>query len=148
MTPGKPRVFARLLEVWERDGLQAALRRAGLPVDDASEPGPLFWRFEEDDIPVGFGGLECHGRDAILRSLVTLPPLRRRGYGRAMVEALEIEARVRGCRNVYLLATAPAIFERLGYVACRREDAPATIRASRTFSLDAPADAVAMSKSL
>ena len=96
-------MLARPLEIWERDGLKAALARAGLPIDDIAEPGPLFWRFEQDDMPVGFGGLECHGRDAILRSLVTLPPLRRRGFGRAMVEALEVEARMRGCRSVYLL---------------------------------------------
>ncbi len=40
------------LATFERDGLKAALRRAGLPC------GPLFWRFDtDDDIPAGFAGL-------------------------------------------------------------------------------------------
>ena len=46
-----------------------------------------------EDIPVGFGGLEIHGSDALLRSLVTLPPLRQLGMGAAMVAVLETEAR-------------------------------------------------------
>jgi N-acetylglutamate synthase-like GNAT family acetyltransferase len=144
----KPQLLARPLEVWERDGLKIALAKVGLPVDDLTEPGPLFWRFEQDDIPVGFGGLECHGRDALLRSLVTLPPLRRRGFGRAMVEVLEVEARIRGCRSMYLLTAEPGIFERLGYVACDLEEAPAALRASRLFTLPAPASVGAMMKHL
>jgi N-acetylglutamate synthase-like GNAT family acetyltransferase len=144
----KPQLLARHLEVWERDGLKIALAKVGLPVDDLSEPGSLFWRFEQDDIPVGFGGLECHGRDALLRALVTLPPLRRRGFGRAMVGVLEVEARIRGCRRIYLLIAEPGIFARLGYVACKREDAPAALVASRLFTMQAQASVGAMMKHL
>jgi N-acetylglutamate synthase-like GNAT family acetyltransferase len=143
----RPQLFAQPLEVWERDGLKAALAGAGLPVDVAA-PGPLFWRFEQGDVPVGFGGLECHGRDALLHSLVTLPPLRRRGIGSAITAALEIEARVRGCHAIYLLAAEPAMFERLGYSICQRKDVPAPIRATTLFTLPAPSAAFAMSKSL
>jgi N-acetylglutamate synthase-like GNAT family acetyltransferase len=148
MTPGKPQLFARPLEVWERDGLRAALAKAGLSVDDLDGPGPLFWRFEQDDIPIGFGGLECHGRDALLRSLVTLPPLRRRGIGSAMTEALEVEARVRGCRTIYLLTEEPAMFERLGYARCERASAPPAILKSKPFTEPASASVVAMTKTL
>ena len=60
-----PRLRAMPLATFERDGLKAALRRAGLPCEDVEQSGPLFWRFDsDDDIPAGFAGLELHGPDA------------------------------------------------------------------------------------
>src|SRR5262245_841884 len=113
------RLLATPLAVWERDGLRSALVKAGLPADDIDDPRHVFWRFETyEDIPVGFGGLELHGSDALLRSLVTLPPLRQVGMGAAMVGVLEVEAQARNCRAVYLLTTSEAdFFSRLGYAA-------------------------------
>lgn len=105
------RLLAVPLAAWERDGLKIALIKAGLPTDDIENPQPLFWRFESyQDIPGGFGGLEIYGPDALLRSVVTLPPLRQVGIGSAIVEILETEARARNCRAIYLLTTSQADF--------------------------------------
>jgi N-acetylglutamate synthase-like GNAT family acetyltransferase len=113
------------------------------------EPGRLFWRFDHDDMPVGFGGLEIHGEHALLRSVVTLPPLRKRGFGGAMVDALETEARLWKCRLIWLLTTTSAgFFERLGYVRCERADMPDAIKATPQFISFCPASATAMSKPL
>ncbi len=136
------------LAAWERDGLVAALSKAGLPVEDVKEPGPLFWRFERDDTPVGFGGLEIHGDQALLRSVVTLPPVRKRGIGRAIVSALEVEARVRHCRAVWLLAPAPDFFLRLGYRQCERVEMPKALQETAQFTRLCPASAIVMSKRL
>jgi N-acetylglutamate synthase-like GNAT family acetyltransferase len=142
-------LLAKPLADWERDGLIAALTRSGLSADDVHEPGRLFWRFDQDDMPVGFGGLEIHGEHALLRSVVTLPPLRKRGFGSAMVGALETEARLWKCRFVWLLTTTSArFFERLGYVICDRNELPAAIRETPQFTRLCPASATAMSKSL
>src|SRR5256714_7802414 len=87
-----PRLRAVPLAIFERDGLKAALRKAGLPCEDLEQSGPLFWRFDtDDDIPAGFAGLELHGPDALLRSLVILPPRRGAGLGRAIVASIEEE---------------------------------------------------------
>jgi GNAT superfamily N-acetyltransferase len=95
------RLLATPLAAWERDGLKAALLKARLPADDVGDARVLFWRFETvEDIPVGFGGLEIHGSDALLRSLVTLPPLRQIGMGAAMVATLETEARAQLSRDL------------------------------------------------
>ena len=141
------RLRAIPLAAWERDGLKAALMKAGLPVDDVGEADRLFWRFERsDDMPAGFGGLEIHGTDALLRSVVILPPLRRRGIGSAIVGALEQEARLRGCQAVYLLTTGQAdFFARLGYANCQRDKVPAAIRAGKQFASPS-SDSVAMVK--
>ena len=96
---------------------------------------------------MGFGGLEIHGSDALLRSLVILPPLRDIGMGRAIVAVLETEAAARQCRTVYLLTTTQAdFFARLGYAPCGRAEVPEAIRASRQFAALCPADAAVMVK--
>jgi N-acetylglutamate synthase-like GNAT family acetyltransferase len=135
------------LAVWERDGLAAALAKAGLPADDLESPGLLIWRFENDDVPVGFGGLEIFGDQALLRSVVTLPPVRNRGIGTAIVATLEAEARIRGCRAVWLVTDqAAAFFRGRDYRACERSEAPASIRKAVTFVH--PEAAAAMMKRL
>ena len=79
-----PRPFARSLRLWGGGAVSAALAKAGLAADDdVEEAHHLFWRFATDEeMPVGFGGLGLRsrrGQDALLRSVVTLPPLRDRG---------------------------------------------------------------------
>ncbi len=135
------RLLATPLAAWERDGLAAALVKAGLPADDVGDPNVLFWRFESyEDVPVGFGGLEVHGSDALLRSVVTLPPLRQTGMGGAIVAALEDEARAHRCRAIYLLTTSEAdFFSRLGYAPCVRGDLPDAIRETGQFAALGPA---------
>jgi amino-acid N-acetyltransferase len=143
-----PRLLATPLAAWERDGLKAALVKTGLPADDVDDAGLLFWRFESlNDVPVGFGGLEIHGRDALLRSVVILPRLREIGMGRAIVETLETEAAARQCRAIYLLTTSQTeFFARLGYAPCERSDVPDGIRASGQFTTLCPATADVMIK--
>jgi amino-acid N-acetyltransferase len=142
------RLVLRPLRDGERDVLSAALAKSGLPVDDLDAPGHLFWRFEtKDDIPAGFGGLEIHGDDALLRSVVTLPPVREGGIGSAIVATLEIEAQRRGARAIWLLTTSAAgFFRRLGYAACDRAVVPAAIRGTREFSALCPASADVLMK--
>jgi N-acetylglutamate synthase-like GNAT family acetyltransferase len=149
MAPSR-RLMATPLQVWERDGAGAALIRAGLPADDIDDPYVLLWRFEtHEDVPVGFGGLEIYGYDALLRSIVTLPPLRQVGMGAAIVATLEGEAHARRCGKVYLLTTSQAdFFARLGYAPCRRDNVPEAIRGSRQFTTLCPASATPMVKQL
>ena len=144
-----PRLQAVPLATFERDGLKAALRKVGLPCEDVEQSGPLFWRFDtDDDIPAGFAGLELHGPDALLRSLMTLPPRRGAGIGRAIVVAIEQEARLRGCDAIYLLTQAPDYFARAGYAALSRDAVPDAIRASSQFHSPICATAAAMVKEL
>ena len=142
------RLIATPLAAWEREGVKAALVKAALPADDVDDPRVLLWRFETlDAIPVGFGGLEVFGSDALLRSLVTLPPVRQVGMGAAMVETLETEALALKCHAIYLLtASGTDFFARLGYAVCARSDVPHAVRGSRQFAALCPETAVAMVK--
>jgi N-acetylglutamate synthase-like GNAT family acetyltransferase len=145
-----PHLTAFPLATWERDGLKAALKKAGLPFADLEAPDRLFWRFEADDlVPVGFGGLEIRGEDALLRSVVTLPPVRTRGIGEGIVAILEVEARVFGCRTIWLLTTSAAeFFAGLGYGECERAKVPPAIRETDEFKALCPASATVMTKPL
>jgi N-acetylglutamate synthase-like GNAT family acetyltransferase len=130
-----PRLFAHPLKSWERGALSAALSKVGLANDDVEEPHHLFWRFETDEeMPVGFGGLEPYGDDALLRSVVTLPPLRNKGIGTAIVASLETEAGLRGSRAIWIVSRAAGpFFERRGYAKCLPSVVPDLIRATRAF---------------
>ena len=144
-----PRVTAYPLLAGERGGLAAALERSGLPVDEVDAPGRHFWRFATpDELPVGFGGIEVHGKDALLRSIVTLPPLRGRGFAKAMITALETEAAVAGCRAVWLITQSKSMFEQLGYYACDMADVPEAINTTTQFTLLRNTGAAAMVKRL
>jgi N-acetylglutamate synthase-like GNAT family acetyltransferase len=145
-----PKVLAHPLSEDERGPLARILAKAGLASDDLTEPHNLFWRFQDpDQVPLGFGGLELHGKDALLRSVLTLPPARQRGIGRAIVAALEVEAMAAGCRDLWLLTSASApFFEKLGYQECERRNAPVAIQASRQFSSLCPASATLQTKRL
>lgn len=143
----RPSLYSQPLAPWERGGLKAVLARAGLPADDLEDDGPLFWRFERDDMPVGFAGIEVHGQDALLRSLVTLPPLRQQGIGAAMVDKMETEARARGASAIYLLTRDfVPFFAKLGYAPCGRQRLPAAIAVAGPFAKPSLADATPMMK--
>jgi N-acetylglutamate synthase-like GNAT family acetyltransferase len=144
------RLVAIPLAPWERDGVKAALVRTKLPADDVGDARVLVWRFETiEGTPVGFGGLEIFGSDALLRSLMTLPPLRQVGMGAAMVAMLEIEARALKCHAIYLLtASGTDFFVRLGYAICARSEVPHAVRGSGQFAELCPATALAMVKRL
>ena len=144
-----PRLVAHPLAVGERGPMAAALAKAQLPADDVDDPGRLFWRFDTiDDMPVGFGGIEICGDAALLRSIMTLPPVRTRGIGGAIVQALEAEAALQGCRHCYLLTmSGPGFFERLGYARCDPAAVPKGIRDTRLFAARA-ASVIVMAKRL
>jgi amino-acid N-acetyltransferase len=145
-----PKLTPIPLASWERGGVIAALKRAGLPADDVEEPGRLFWRFETADmVPAGFGGLELHRPHALLRSIVILPPLRHQSMGRAIVAGLEAEAAIAGCRTVWLLTSGTAeFFARLGYAQCQHEDVPEEIRATQQYAVLCPSSPTVMMKPL
>lgn len=144
----RPRLQAHPLRGGEFGVLGRALAKAGLPRDDLEQPGRLFFRFErDDDMAVGFGGFEIYGEHALLRSVVTLPPLRAQGYGAAIVAGLENEALFRGCRNVWVMTgEADGFFERLGYAPRAHADVPADIRARAPLQVHDAARRVALMK--
>jgi arsenate reductase (glutaredoxin) len=144
-----PRLTSFPLATWEREGLKAALAKVGLPTAGIEATDRLFWRFETEDlVPVGFGGIEIHGEHGLLRSVVTLPPVRGKGVGAQIVAMLEVEAHGRGCRVLWLITLAGReYFGSFGYTPCDHAEVPDAIRQTEQFTA-CPAGATAMTKRL
>jgi amino-acid N-acetyltransferase len=126
------------------------LSAATLPVDDLTpEHLEHFFACGAQGAPLGVGGVELHGEDALLRSLAVDEKARGQGCGSALVAALEAHAREQGARRIYLLTTtAPRFFAGLGYRIVARDAAPERVRATPEFAALCPASAVCMAKAL
>jgi amino-acid N-acetyltransferase len=98
---------------------------------------------------VGVGGVEIYGTDGLLRSVVVERSLRGYGFGDALCEALEREARADGVDTLYLLTTtARGFFADRGFVEIDRTDVPAAIRGTSQFTDRCPTTAACLRKSL
>ena len=94
-------------------------------------------------------GLEVHGEDGLLRSLVVSKSARNAGYATALVEHLEAHARSIGINHLYLLTeTAEAYFKNKGYLKITRDMASEPIKGTKQFSELCPASAVVMRKNI
>lgn len=126
-----------------------ALAAESLPTDDLTEPGRIFVRILLDDRPMGYGGYELHGEDALLRSVVVLPGQRGRGLGRQVTEAVLRAAAEAGARRAWLLTTTAApFFEHLGFARMDRGAAPESIRSTRQAARLCPSSAALMTRLL
>lgn len=121
--------------------LSKALRDAGLPTDDLrGAPGRFFGFRTLGGTLVGYGGFEVHGEDVLLRSVVVKPEFRGRRAGRNMMLLLMRRAFDDGARTAWLLTiSASPFFEKLGFKATPRPDAPSAIgQTSQAISLCPP----------
>ena len=104
---------------------------------------------QRDDRVVGSAGLERHGDDGLLRTVVVAKTHRGAGVGRSLVEAAVLEARKLELRTVFLLTTtAPEFFTRLGFEMTAREAASPDIRESWEFKSGCPETAKFMRRTI
>jgi amino-acid N-acetyltransferase len=118
----------------------ALLRRAQLPTEGVLDQFGNYLVVRDAGHLVGLAGLEVHGQDGLLRSVVVDPDYRGEGAGQALVDGALDLARRMGLGQVYLLTTtARGYFARHGFTDCAREQAPAAIRDSWEFRVGCPA---------
>lgn len=138
-----------MLRSGDLDQMASPLTAAKLPIADLGEPGRTFFRFDDAEGLIGYGGLEGEEADRLLRSVVVVTDRRGRGIGCAIIAALEQQARDAGVAHLHLLTTTAASFFRsLGFADASRGSAPATIAASREFTALCPASAAYLVKAL
>lgn len=131
------------------DYVESLLEANGLPSEDVRAKPECFFVASADSQRVGVGGVEDHGSEGLLRSVVVAKPNRGRGYGTALCDALEDRARADGIETLYLLTTtASEFFRRRGYDAVPREYAPSSIRRTTQFADLCPSSADCMKKDL
>lgn len=127
----------------------ALLEENGLPTADVRAKADSLYAATDDGELVGAGGLEVHGANGLLRSVVVAEPARGDGYGTAICDALEQTALESDVETLYLLTTtAAAFFRRRGYEPTDREAVPQAIRRTREFADLCPSTATCLEKRL
>lgn len=125
------------------------LRRANLPEEGVVEQFGNYFAVRDDVRLVGLAGLEVHGPDGLLRSLVVDPQYRGEGVGGRLVDFALALARKMELAGVYLLTTtAHDYFRKRGFVDWPREQAPAGIRDAWEFKAGCPQEAAFMKLAL
>lgn len=123
----------------------ALLQAAGLPRAGAADHLDRFVVARRGGSVIGVAGLEVHGDEGLLRSVVVADHERGGGLGRRLVAVVIAAARQRGLRGLTLLTeTAPAFFPRFGFVPIERQAVPEAVRASAEFQGACPDSAVAL----
>jgi amino-acid N-acetyltransferase len=128
----------------------ALLQAHGLPVSDITDEHlEHFFYIGSHGSPTGLVGVEIHGTDALLRSLVVADAARTQGLGSSLVKHAEDHAASRQVSAMYLLTmTAESFFQRRGYRCIDRAQAPPVIQSTREFASLCPASSAFMIKRL
>jgi amino-acid N-acetyltransferase len=139
--PAKPHDLGRALEL---------LRQEKLPEGGVVEQFGHFLVVREDTQLIGVCGIEIQGRYGILRSVAVDPGFRDTGVGDCLVRgAVELASDRLKLTALYLLTTtAERYFERYGFHATARDEAPAEVRESWEFRVGCPETAVLMRRAL
>lgn len=130
--------------------LAKALQEASLPIDDLSQSAGTFFRFtDRKGEPAGFGGIELHGKNALLRSITVPQSIQKSGYGTAITRSLLRYAEMAGAESGYLLTMEAALFfNKLGFKTIAKSDAPPEILATPQASGLCPSTAALMVRSV
>ena len=115
----RQRVEGELVVEQTRDlgGVAAMLTVAGMTIEGITWPAGCYLMAYLGSESVGVVGIETKVDAALMRSLVVVEPMRRRGVGKALVEAARAAAHTRGARRLYCLADGAAndYLKRLGF---------------------------------
>jgi amino-acid N-acetyltransferase len=139
--PAKPHDLGRALEL---------LRQEKLPEGGVVEQFGHFLVVREDTQLIGVCGIEIQGKYGLLRSVAVDPGFRDTGVGDCLVRgAVELASDKLKLTALYLLTTtAERYFERYGFHATARDEAPAEVRESWEFRVGCPETAVLMRRAL
>jgi len=131
-----------------RQEVISLLKENELPTSDIDESKILF-ALTKGSYVIGTGGLEFFDDCALLRSLSVRPGWQGRGLGKIITRQLEQVCREKGVADVYLLTeTAQGFFNKEGYLAINRADAPLAIKKCSQFITVCASSGILMHKNV
>ena len=132
----------------ERQEAIALLQLQQLPVSDINEDKVLYL-FKDGNRTIGTVGLEIFEDCALLRSVSVIKTEQGKSYGKFINEEVEKYTQEAGINCLYLLTTtAKDFFDKQGYCAISREDAPLCVQQTAEFTALCPSSAVVMKKKI
>lgn len=119
----------------DREHATALLEAAGLPPLPRALPLANVLLALDESAAVGVVALEVSARSGLLRAIAVREERRRQGVAHSLVRALQARVNELGLRDVYALATegSQGFFEKMGFSAVPREQAPPEIRRMPVF---------------
>ena len=130
----------------EREQAITLLQQHQLPVADIDED-KLLYLLLDGNTAIGTAGLEIFEDCALLRSVTVSKDEQGKGYGKIINSEIEKFAKESGINCMYLLTTkAKNFFDKQGYCAIRRDEAPESLKQTAEFTSLCPSSAVVMKK--
>jgi amino-acid N-acetyltransferase len=130
-----------------RNEVIALLTAENLPVADLPLNLNNFLVALQNNEVIGVAGLEVYDTSALLRSLAVHPAYRGQGIADQLLQNISALGNLKGIVELYLLTeTAPAYFEKKGFVNIIRAEVPAGVQQSAQFSHVCPQSAIVMKK--
>jgi amino-acid N-acetyltransferase len=145
-----PKSLSLKIALTEKERQQAIilLQQHKLPVTDINEDKLLYLLLDGERV-IGTAGLEIFEDCALLRSVSIIKEEQGKGYGNFLNTTIENYAAESGISCLYLLTTtAKDFFDKHGYCAISREDAPASVQQTAEFTALCPLSAVVMKKKI
>jgi N-acetylglutamate synthase-like GNAT family acetyltransferase len=127
--------------------IEELLKAAGLPTDGVADNIEHFSLVRDGDSVIACAGVELYGGQALLRSVCVAESHRGEGWGKALTDVVQEQARRAGAREIYLLTTtAGGYFEKLGFDRVERSKLFGPVLQSVEFESACPVTATVMNK--
>ena len=130
-----------------RDEIIVLLSAEKLPVADLPLSLNNFLVALQNNEVIGVVGMEVYDTSALLRSLAVHAAHRGQGIADQLLQNIASLGTLKGITELYLLTeTAPAYFEKKGFVNITRAEVPDGVQQSSQFSNVCPQSAIVMKK--
>ena len=140
---------AHTLSPGNADQYVQMVREYGLPLTGLLTSTECFEFCDDQDVIVGFAGLQRVGIDALLRPLVVHPAKRRAGFGSAIVKWVMNFASGNGISRLFALTTTSQVFfQKCGFQTIDRASVPQLICELTEFSESCCSSAYVMKRDL
>ena len=125
------------------------IRQSRLPVTGLLDETECFEFYDDQEVIVGFAGLQRAGVDALLRSLIVFPARRNAGLGSAIIGWMTSFAGRNGISRLFLLTTtARPFFIKCGFQTIDRASVPELVGRLAEFSESCCSSAYVMKQNL
>lgn len=125
--------------------VESLLKDNSLPFSDCGEHIDNFFLKEDKNNIIGIGGIEVYGSNGLIRSIVVTQDYRGKGVATEIMQTIKEKALYLGVKKLYLLTeSANEYFEKHGFMAIKRTEAPETIMNTKQFRELCPSSAVIM----
>lgn len=112
-------VYKPLAQLFDDSGLEVDIE------DEAADETLKLWRMDDADGKLlAAAQLVYRAGHYVLDNIAVAEEARGKGYGEALLQTVETEAKKRGAKEIWLVGKVPSFYARYGWDSVEKEDAP------------------------